>query len=114
MITDSISSYDTMAERRSKPRLRCNYSAIVRGWDSSMTRFEEPATLSDLSAAGLYIRVKREIKRGTKLFVCFRMSTAARPVQVPALAIRGIVVRSEARTDGTCGLGLKLLRYHIL
>ncbi len=102
-----------MTERRSKPRLRCNYPATVQGTDSSATRFKEPATLHNLSATGLYLRMKREIERGSELFICFRMSTAAQ-VQAPALAIRGIVVRTEARTDGTCGLGLRLVRYHIL
>jgi hypothetical protein len=107
-----VPTHSTKTDRRSKPRLRCNYPAVVRGRGPNTTRFEEPATLCDLSATGLYLRTKREIERGTKLFVCFRMSNE--PVQAPALAMRGIVVRTEARTDGTCGLGIRLLRYHIL
>ncbi len=114
MTSHLMPTHSTSTDRRGKPRLRCNYPAIVRGSDPNTARFEEPATLCDLSASGLYLRMRREIERGTKLFVCFRMSTSAPHVQAPTLAIRGVVVRTEARTDGTCGLGIRLLRYHVL
>jgi hypothetical protein len=115
MLTNPASTSNFRTERRGKPRLQCNFPAIVRGRDPNTPRFEEPATLYNLSATGLYLQMRREIEQGTELFVCFQMSTAVRrQAQAPALAIHGIVVRTEARSDGTCGLGLKLLRYHVL
>ena len=104
-----------MVERRSKPRIECDYPAIVRGSSPGTVRFEESATLCNFSASGLYLRAKHHIEQGVKLLVVVRFSNGAPDkVTAPILAILGVVARTESRLDDTCGLGVKLLRYRFL
>ncbi len=42
-------------ERRGKPRMRCAYPAVVRGLSQLGKKFEETATVLNLSATGAYI-----------------------------------------------------------
>ncbi len=106
---------ETPIERRSKPRLSCLCPAVVRGVTLQGQRFETAATLINLSASGLYLRMQQSMQQGMKLAVCFRWSQAApERIATPALVTQGVVVRTEAHADGTCGLGIRLLRYRLL
>ncbi len=98
-------------ERRIKPRLECVCPAVVRGKDSSGGRFEEQATTANLSAGGVYLRMTRFVERGCALFVLVRFPVmSCENVVGPAIAIRGMVVRSEPGADGTYGLALRFER----
>ncbi|MBM3130046.1 MAG: PilZ domain-containing protein [Chloroflexi bacterium] len=102
-------------ERRRKPRLECVCPAIVRGRDACGDKFEEPATTVNLSAGGVYLRMNQRLEYGSKLFVLVRLVTALRGDGLgSSIAMRGVVVRSEPRADGQCGLALKLDRYHFV
>lgn len=102
-------------ERRSKPRLSCSYPATLRGWLPGGGRYEARAVLSNLSASGMYLRTKHVLHLGEQVFVIVRMAT--RPLDTAAvlqIAAFGVVVRVEAKVDGTYGVALRLRRYRFL
>ncbi len=104
-----------MVERRSKPRIQCTYPALVRGLDPDGHKFEEQATLHNLSAGGLYLRAKHDLRRGSKLFIVARLSNAPpAEAMAPAIAAQGIVVRDEPQSDGSHGLAIQFRHYRFL
>lgn len=101
----------SVPERRQKPRLECVCSAIVRGTDTRGAKFEARATTTNLSANGVYLRMDRWVEPGRALFVLVRFPTMPREESAgPAIAIRGVVVRSEPAANGTYGLALRFER----
>jgi len=103
----------TRIERRAKPRVVCNYPAVVRGRTPEGVLFEEPAMIVNLSATGLYLRLNRRLSPGNRLFVCFRFGNASAEGS-QALGARAVVVRRETGANGASGLGLRLERYRFL
>jgi len=102
-------------ERRNKPRIQVAFPALVRGNDAGGSRFQEDALVDNMSASGVYLRLKRAVAPGSLLFVTLRFSN--RPPQqtvAPCLAIRAQVLRVEYCQDGTCGLALKFQNYRFL
>lgn len=96
-------------ERRRKPRIQCAYPAIVRDLEDC---FEEQAVLSNLSIAGLYLRLNRTVALGHRLLVSIQL--AAEPTeQTATLVVRGVVVRSELQPNGQWGIALRFDRYYI-
>lgn len=102
-------------ERRAKPRIECAYPAVVRRYVSGGKQFEEKATLTNLSAGGLYLQLKRAIDPGDELFVLVHLSNAPRNgTPIAAIAVRGPVVRSELQSDGQCGIAIKVEKNRFL
>jgi len=101
--------YNTL-ERRAKPRFECAYPAVVRGIDSAGARFEERATLANLSYGGLYLQMACRVDSKRPLFVMVRF-----PNTPPTLiALRGPIVRSESKPDGHYGLAIRLESHRFL
>jgi hypothetical protein len=68
-----------------------------------------------MSANGMYLHTKRQVKPGERLFVVVRLSTT--PLDgnpKPQLAASGSVVRVESKHDGTYGIGLEMYRHRFL
>jgi hypothetical protein len=102
-------------ERRGKPRLSCSYPAALRGRLPGGKRYEARAVLSNLSASGMYLRTKHVLRIGEQIFMVVRMAT--RPLGTETalqIAAIGVVVRVEAKVDGTYGVALRLRRYRFL
>lgn len=101
------------AEHRRAPRVPVDFLALVRGRDTHGRRFTEPASLKNLSAGGLYLRLRHRVAEGERLFIAFRFAST---LEVPALevAAKGVVRRSEAQSDGRCGLGIMFQHYRTL
>ncbi|HKA56411.1 MAG TPA: hypothetical protein VKJ47_22425 [Candidatus Binatia bacterium] len=49
---------------------------MIRGVDASGTAFEINTVLDNMSADGLYVRLRRQVRLGTKLFIVVQLSTA--------------------------------------
>jgi hypothetical protein len=99
---------EQIQERRGKPRVNCSYPAKVSGYTSGM-KFETRAVLSNVSASGMYLRMKRRLDLNEPVFVIVRLSTT--PLQnrtMPRIAANGSVVRVEPKSDGTYGVALQL------
>jgi len=105
---------DTVSDRRLKPRINCDYPAVVRGQDALGVKFEDHTTLSNLSRSGLYLRLNRALSQGDRVSVTI---TLTHPFQAPEphrLAASGIVVRTEPHPDGGFGLAIQIQHYRFL
>ena len=111
----SYTETEYSVERRSKPRMECAFPAVVRQSGSGTTRFQEQATLLNLSGNGLYLRMNRRVEVGQALFVVARFSNVAESdLRTTRIAFRGTVVRSEARSDGMCGIAIMFNQHRFL
>ncbi len=111
----SASTGYAIEERRQKPRIHEPFPARVRGIDWRGDPFEVEAVLDNVSAGGLYMRIKRRMEAGVKLFVLFRLATRLTP-QAKGLrvAARGRLLRSELQPDGAFGVAVAFERHHHL
>ena len=97
-----------MYERRAKPRLACSYPARVSGYTGAM-KFEARAVLANMSASGMYLRMKRRLELNEPVFILVRLSTSELNTDAtPRIAANGSVVRVEPKSDGTYGVAVRL------
>lgn len=102
-------------ERRVKPRIDRPFPATVRGMDAGGEAFEINTVLDNLSADGLYLRLRQRVQPGTVLSIIIRLSSAPmNGVHAPRIAIDGVVLRAELKPDGTCGIAIKLTHHRFL
>ncbi len=101
-------------ERRGKPRIICDYAAMVSGFDAQGKKYAEPGRVINLSASGLYVVLNLAIKNGEELSLRVAVPTGVLELGTSKLAIKGIVVRSEPQTDGVFGVAIKLSHYRFL
>jgi hypothetical protein len=101
-------------ERRKKPRVDCNYPAIVEGIDQHGKKYKDNAKLANLSAGGLYMWANYDFKHDSKLSVTVLLSSMLSDMETPKLATKGIVVRTEPQTNGTCGVAVKFSHYRFI
>ena len=102
-----------MKERRSSARIDAPYPARLRGVDVNDQPFKEETVLQNLSAGGLYLRLKRMVREGAEVPLAVRLSTAERDGPVLRLGARGTVLRVEPQWDGSYGVAVEFLRHHI-
>jgi hypothetical protein len=98
---------DPGVERRGKPRVACSYPAVVRGHSEDGERYEARSVLSNLSANGMYLRTKHNVRPGEDLLVVVRMSTGALEKGALRLAASGKALRVEPKADGTYGVAIQ-------
>jgi hypothetical protein len=101
-------------DRRIKPRIDCDYPAIIEGYDDNGAKYNDHAKLENLSASGLFMLASRYIENGSKLSITVLLSNSFDDDDAPRLATSGIVVRTEARSNGTCGIAVKFNHYRFL
>ena len=101
-------------ERRLKLRLYGSFPATVRGVNDIGEAFEIDASLENIGAGGLYLRMAQKVSPGAKLFIVTRLTRASRGVSAPRLALRGIVLRVEPQPDGTCGVAAGVTSHRFL
>ena len=78
-------------------------------------RFEIPALMTNMSANGMYLRIKRLVHPGDYVFIAARLSTAPlSEASVPQLAINGRVMRVEPLPDGTYGAAIQFHNHRFL
>ena len=106
---------ERLVERRRKPRIVEYFPVKVRGVDANGEAFELDATLDNLSAGGLYMKLTRRVESDKRLFIVIRLSAAfTDKVSAPRIAVRGRVVRSEQQSTGTYGLAIAFTRHRFL
>jgi hypothetical protein len=104
----------TRIERRSKPRVDCAYTAIVRGRARNQEKFQEPGRVLNFSVSGLYVHLKRSVEIGRELLVAMWFEPTHHSAQTSTIVMRGQVVRAELLADGSYGVGLKLAQHRFL
>ena len=105
---------NSTSDRRIKPRIVCDYPAIIEGYDSSGNKLNEIGKLANLSASGLFMSANCNIDNGSKISVTILLSSSPHDIDTPKIATNGIVVRTEAQMDGTCGIAIKFNKYKFL
>jgi hypothetical protein len=111
---DLTASYSG-AQRRRKSRIYQPFPVRVRGVDASGESFEVDTTLDNLSAGGVFLRLRRWVAEGSKIFLVLHLSIAREEgVQAPRVAVRGVVIRVERQIDGSCGLAIAITRHRFL
>jgi hypothetical protein len=115
MVPASESSLPPHEDRRRALRVDLPFVATVRGVDATGERFTECATLDNLSACGLYLRLRRPVEPGVSLFLVVRLTIAADEQSPGArVALRGTVVRAESLMDGRCGVAIAFEQHRFL
>ena len=99
---------DNTLDRRSKPRLDCDYPAQVRVYTPNGKKINKAAILSNLSAGGLYLRLDQRLESGAGLFILVRVvEEPADKYRAFSIASQGTVVRSEPQADGQFGVAVR-------
>ena len=102
-------------ERRQHPRLYEPFSMLVRGMDAGGAAFESHTILDDLSASGLYVRLRWRVAPGARLFAVVRITPTLDPTGAgPCVALHGRVVRVELQSDGQWGVGIQFTHHCFL
>jgi hypothetical protein len=103
------------AERRSKPRIKGSFPAVVHGVDAGNETFQINTTIDNISAGGLYLRLRQRLEPGTTLFLIASLSTpGCVNVSAPRLALYGVALRTELTHSGACGVAVALSNYRFL
>jgi hypothetical protein len=108
---DQNARNNSIPDRRSKPRENKIYPAIVKGCDAQGRKFEEIATLTNLSASGCYLQLLRPIRLGEELRVTLYLPNPQPGQPGSNITITGVVVRTDQDEQGTPGIALKILHY---
>lgn len=104
----------TTKDRRVKPRIECDYLAVVEGMNGNGYRFQANAQLVNLSATGLFMLVHRDLTYGSRITVTIHLTDPSLNPDAPRLATNGIVVRTEPGLAGACGIAIKFQNYRFL
>ena len=104
----------TTQDRRVKPRINCDYPAIIEGYEGDGTKYNDHAKLANLSASGLFMLANHSVNNGTKLSVTVLLSNTFSDLDAPKLSTNGVVVRTEPQNNGTCGIAIKFTNYRFL
>ena len=115
METHTLHPYVISHDRRSKPRMQCSFPACIRSQARDRHPHETPAVLSNMSASGMYLRLKHHLQPGERIFIAARLSTAPlERAHAPRLVALGTVLRTELLPDGSYAIGVHLARHRFL
>jgi PilZ domain len=98
-------------ERRAKPRSRQALPVRVWGVDIEDEPFSIDCVLDNISAAGLYLRMPRQMRFRSEISLVVRLPHG--PYEGLTAAIKGIVVRDE-RQSYTRGVAVKIRQHMFL
>ena len=102
-------------DRRVKPRIECNYPAVVRGADPNRKKHVQEVIACNMSLGGLYLQSEQLAEVGSQLLVVVKLSGEPAPsAEALSVAAHGVVVRTEAGRDGTHGMGIKFEHYRFI
>ena len=101
-----INKEPAIRNRRVLPRIDLPFKMVVRGVDTTGTRFQESCSVENISAGGLYIRLERTLQPGANLFVSVRLSLSKSAAESPHVAARGHVARVSSEADGRTGIAV--------
>ncbi len=114
MVMDLNSSNTQFVERRAKPRITCNYPAVVRGHDTYGKKFEEDGRVLNLSRGGAYALLRHPIHDGDVLYVQIAFPTGSLHWGTPKMATSAVVVRSDMKVDGVVGIAVQFVSFKFL
>ncbi|MCX6080778.1 MAG: PilZ domain-containing protein [Chloroflexi bacterium] len=102
-------------EKRTKPRIKCSYPAIIQSLDDQDHNFDARARVINLSSSGIFLITKWGIRNNNEIHVKIALSTGALELDNPSrLAVKGTVLRNEPQPDGSIGLAIKFHGYKFI
>jgi hypothetical protein len=99
-------------ERRLKPRMKCNYPAMIEGQDGAGKKFKENGRMVNLSRSGIFVLVSQAIPDCHEVTVHIVLPPGVQEYESSKLTMTGKVVRSEPCLDGTFGVAIKFQKVH--
>jgi hypothetical protein len=116
---DLISRNPQFNERRIKPRVYCNYPALVRGHDPQGKKYEENVRVINFSRGGAYAVLKRaidngKVQNGDVLALSIKFPTGVLEWGTPKLATRAVVIRTEEAVDGSFGFAVQFVSFKFM
>jgi hypothetical protein len=101
-------------ERRQRPRMYYSLPVLVRGLNDQGEHFQFNSVIRDISAGGLCSVSPEALTIGERLYLHVLFAQAnANPPQAPKASLRGVVLRTQERPDGTCIFAVSFLKKHI-
>ena len=98
-------------EKRTKPRINCDYPATVHGLNAQGLKFVEEARVINLSSSGALVVTKGSIPNNAEVHVKIALSSGSLEWGPSNLATSGNVVRNELQSDGAFGIAIKFQGY---
>jgi len=95
-----------LLERRIKPRMKCNYPAMVQGQDGTGKKFNNKGRVVNLSRSGIFVLLNQAITDCSEVSVHIAFPTGILEYGSSKLATTGSVVRRELSQDGTFGVAI--------
>ncbi len=108
-----FTSHPNQAKQRALLRIHGSYPAIVQGRKQGNRRVEQRGILVSLSPTDCHLLLDLPIELGTKVLVRVRLSSFPSQ-EVPRIALRGVVVRTESQPTGEVGVAVALTSYRFL
>lgn len=103
------------ADRRVKPRMDCAYPVVLRYRQRDGNLVESQATITNISASGMYLRTQHYVPRGQTLFIMARLSSQpSEKASAPNMAATVEVVRVEPKPDGSYGVAVRMQRHRFV
>ena len=104
-----------MGDKRRSLRGNVQFHGRVRSVDGNGDAFKTDVFIDNMSVNGLYLRIPRNIRQGSQTCIALRLSTDLADVSHKmVVAIRGVALRSEPKSDGTWGVAVAYARYRVL
>lgn len=102
-------------DRRAKPRIACSFPACVHVRNHSGIKYEAQAVLKNMSASGVYLRMKRKTELNETLYIFVKISARHyNQNRGPKIAVQGKVVRIDPIPDGEFGIAVRLDNFWFL
>ena len=112
--TETPTSYAGV-ERRRKPRIFEPFRATVHGVDVQGEAFMDDAVLTDLSAGGLHLNLRRRVEVGAELMIVSKLSrSSSKNNSGPLVAMNGTVLRAECTQGDACGVAVEFTHKRFL
>jgi len=112
---DHLVAVYEVPERRSKPRIQELFPVTVHGVDAAGEAFEANGVLDNLSADGLYMKLRQRIYPGATLTIIIQFwPTPINREATLRVLLYGMVLRAELMPGGECGVAIKFTHHRFL
>jgi hypothetical protein len=101
-------------EQRLKPRIECNYAAMIQGQDGSGKKFKEKGRVVNISRSGIFLITNQAIPECYEVSIQIALPTGVLEYGSSKLAMTGTVVWRELCLDGNFGVAIKFQNFRFL
>jgi hypothetical protein len=111
---DQLGDSISVPERRSKPRIACDYPAILKGYRNGK-KFEESARVINMSSGGIYVILQYPVEKDLEVTIRIALPTRNfNSADSSRLAATGTVVRAEQYSVDKFGVAIMFQHYRFL